>query len=96
MGRSRHTKKEVEEALRYAEENGWQVLERHGRGHAWGQLYCPFNDEACRCGAFCRVSIWSTPKSPGNHARQIRQVVDNCSPQRLLKVQEALKTYGEE
>ncbi len=43
---------------------------------------CPYNDEECRCGEFCITSIWSTPKNPGNHARALRRVVDNCSRQR--------------
>jgi hypothetical protein len=38
----------------------------------------PYNDVECRCGEFCIASIWSTPKNPGNHARQLRRVVDNC------------------
>ena len=43
-------------------------------------LMSPFdNDETCRCGEFCIASIWSTPKNPGNHARQIRRVIDNCT-----------------
>lgn len=24
------------------------------------------------------ASIWSTPRNPGNHARRLRRVVDNC------------------
>jgi len=48
-------------------------------GHAWGRMYCPFNDVVCRCGEFCVASIWSTPKNTGNHARQIRRIVDNCA-----------------
>ncbi len=77
MPRRKHSKSEVEKALRYAESRGWRV--EIGGSHAWGKIYCPFNDEACRCGEFCIASIWSTPKSPGNHARQIRRVVDNCT-----------------
>lgn len=46
---------------------------------AWGIIYCPYNDKECRCGAFCIASIWSTPKNAGNHAKQIKRVVDNCS-----------------
>lgn len=45
---------------------------------AWGKMYCPFNDIDCHCGEFCIVSIWSTPKDPANHAKQIKRVVDNC------------------
>jgi hypothetical protein len=47
--------------------------------HGWGKMYCPHNDPDCRCGEFCITVIWSTPRSPENHARQIRRVVDGCS-----------------
>lgn len=77
MTRSRHSKKEVEAALVYAEAHGWRV--EPAPGHAWGRLYCPYNDTECRCGEFCIVSVWSTPKNPANHARQLRRVVDNCT-----------------
>ena len=46
------------------------------------EIYCPYNDEECRCGEFCITSIWSTPKIPGNHARALRRVVDNCTTHR--------------
>lgn len=76
MTRARHPKKEVEEALRHAEANGWRVTV--GGSHAWGKMYCPYNDAECRCGEFCIASIWSTPKNPSTHARQLKRVVDNC------------------
>ncbi len=76
MSRDRHSKKEVEAALAYAESMGWRI--EKATGHAWGRLYCPFNNRQCRCGEFCVISIWSTPKNPGNFAGQIRRVVDNC------------------
>jgi len=77
MARKRHPKKEVEVALRYAEQKGWRV--EVGGSHAWGKMYCPHNDKECRCGAFCISSIWSTPRNAGTHANQIRRVIDNCS-----------------
>ena len=77
MARAAHPKKEVKDAIRYAESNGWRV--EVGGGHAWGRMYCPYNDVECRCGDFCIVSIWSTPKNPGNFAKQLRKVVDNCT-----------------
>lgn len=77
MTRRRHSKKEIEAALVYAEAQGWRV--ELASGHAWGRLYCPHNDSECRCGEFCIVSVWSTPKNPANHARQLRRVVDNCT-----------------
>ncbi len=77
MTRPTHPKKEVEEALRYAEMLGWRITV--GGSHAWGRIYCPYNNAECRCGEFCIMSIWSTPKNPGNHARALRRVVDHCS-----------------
>ncbi|EIK46644.1 hypothetical protein O59_000665 [Cellvibrio sp. BR] len=77
MPRRKHPHKTIEAALDYAEQHGWQV--EPGGSHAWGKIYCPFNDQQCRCGEFCIASIWSTPKNPENHAKQIRRVVDNCT-----------------
>lgn len=77
MSRKKHSKKEIEAALVYAEMNGWRV--EVGGSHAWGKIYCPFNDKECRCGEFCVSSIWSTPKNSQNHAKQIKRVVDNCA-----------------
>lgn len=77
MARPTHPKKEVEQALCHAESMGWRVAV--GGGHCWGRLYCPYNDRECRCGEFCVTSIWSTPRSPDNLARQLRRVVNNCS-----------------
>jgi hypothetical protein len=74
--RKSHQRKEIEGAIRHAEALGWEW--RKGAGHAWGILRCPWNDEECRCGEYCQISVWSTPRNPGNHARQIRRVVDGC------------------
>jgi hypothetical protein len=80
MARARHPSKEIEEALRYAEGNGWRVAV--GGGHAWGKIYCPFNDIACRSGTFYIASIWSTPRNPEDFARAVRRVVNNCTARR--------------
>lgn len=77
MARKSHPKKEIEDALTHAESHGWRITV--GGSHAWGKLYCPYNDEECRCGEFCITSIWSTPKNPGNEAKKLRRVVDNCT-----------------
>jgi len=74
MARKRHSKPEVEKAIQYAEALGWRV--EKGKNHAIYRLYCP---HATRAG--CQVSVWSTPKNPGNHARQIRAAVDRCPHQ---------------
>ena len=77
MSRRSHPHSDIEDALKYAEKNGWRV--DGGGGHCWGKIYCPYNDKACRGGIFCIASVWSTPKNSGNHAKQIRKVVDNCT-----------------
>jgi hypothetical protein len=82
MARARHPKKEIEAAIQHAEDNGWRIAV--GGSHAWGRLYCPYNDTECRCGEFCITSIWSTPKNPGNHSRQLRRVVDNCAARKRI------------
>jgi hypothetical protein len=74
--RKKHPKKDVEQALVYAEQQGWKI--EIGGSHAWGKMYCPYNMQDCRCGEFCITSIWSTPKNPTNHAKQIKRVVDHC------------------
>ncbi|ABA59392.1 hypothetical protein [Nitrosococcus oceani] len=76
MPRTRHSKQEIELALQHAEAKGWRI--EVGGSHAWGKMYCPANDAGCRCGEFCITSIWSTPRNPSNHARQLRRVVDRC------------------
>ena len=57
-------------------------------GHAWGKIYCPNNDNECRCGEFCISSVWSTPRNPVNHAKQIKRVVDNCTSLKSENIEE--------
>ena len=72
--RSRHPNKEIEAALNYAESLGWRVEKAKGKGHAWGRMYCRF---ANRRG--CKMSVWSTPGVPEDHAERIVKKVNNCS-----------------
>lgn len=74
--RKKHPDKEIEATIRYAETQGWQVVECSG--HAWGMLRCPHHDQECRCGQFCQMSVWSTPKDAGRHARQLKRKIDGC------------------
>lgn len=56
MARRRHSKKEVEGALQYAEKHGWTVSDTSA-GHRWSVAVCPGD---------CTppTSIWSTPECP--------------------------------
>ena len=80
MRRKRHPDKEVEAALKALEAVGWTVEEAKGRSaHAWGSVLCPANArDACRSGVFCRMSVWSTPRSPRAHARELLRKADGC------------------
>lgn len=75
MPRPSHSKKEVEEVLRHAEEQGWRI--ELGGSHAWGRIYCPYNDEECRCGEFCITSVehteepWQPCACPSARRRQL-------------------------
>ena len=80
MRRKRHPAKEIEAALATLESRGWAVEESKGRSaHAWGFALCPANArDACRSGVFCRMSIWSTPRNPLGHARELVRKADGC------------------
>ncbi|MCP4261225.1 MAG: hypothetical protein GY938_18945 [Ketobacter sp.] len=75
MKRSRHPSKDIEAALQEAEDQGWIV--EVGGSHCWGKLKCPTNS-GCRGGQYCIISISSTPRSPTNHAKQIKKAVNKC------------------
>jgi len=78
MPRSKHPNKDIEIALQYAEAYGWMILKATGSAHCWGFMRCPENNKSCWNGMHCQTSIWSTPKSPGNHAKAIKRFVDKC------------------
>ena len=71
--RNKHPNKEIEEAIQYAEQLGWEFRASGKSSHAWGRLLCPLHTREGH-----QLSIWSTPKNPNNFARQIRQRVDKC------------------
>ena len=93
MPRKLHPNKDIEAVLRYAEDRGWTVVPKGG--HAWGRIKCPFNDQECRCGEFCISCVWSTPRSPTNHARQLRRVIDKCVPHMQISVDDRNDEGGE-
>lgn len=71
--RPKHPNKDIELALKYAESKGWRYQQTGNSAHAWGKILCPL---ASREGH--SMSIWSTPKSAENHAKQIKRNVDAC------------------
>ena len=93
MARSKHPKPEIEAAIQHAEEHGWSVEE--GGAHAWGKMYCPYNDKNCRCGIHCITSIWSTPQNAGNHGKQLKRAVYNCTIEKARREQEQQQAQQE-
>lgn len=72
MSRPRHPNKHIERAVRYAESLGWRV--ELSNGHAWGHLLCPQNSREG-----CMIGVWSTPRNPESHARDLARDVDLCA-----------------
>lgn len=71
--RKKHPDKDIEKAICYAEEQGWQYKATGNSAHAWGRLLCPLHEREG-----CSMSVWSTPRSPSTHAKQIVQKVNVC------------------
>ncbi|MBI5128980.1 MAG: hypothetical protein HZA66_06030 [Rhodopseudomonas palustris] len=71
VGRPTHPSKEIEAAVSFAEEQGWSWVKVSG--HAWAKLLCPHHD---RDG--CVLFVWSTPRNPENHARQLLRQIARC------------------
>jgi hypothetical protein len=67
-----HANKHIREALKYALEQDWVIKKSGPRAHAWGIIYCLFGH------AYCWFAVYSTPKNPERHARDIYRTVDRC------------------
>jgi len=80
MARKRHPTKEIEDALKKLEELGWSVQPAKGqRSHSGGFVLCPAKlRNACRDAVFCRMSVWSTPRDPRGHARELLRKAQGC------------------
>jgi len=46
MSRRRHPDRTIEQALAYAESQGWRVEGLEPRAHGWGKMYCPSENHA--------------------------------------------------
>jgi hypothetical protein len=68
-----HPNKHINAAIEYAIGRGWALKKAGARAHIWGSLFCPHGDRGG-----CRISVFSTPRVPENHARWIRRLVDRC------------------
>jgi hypothetical protein len=70
---AKHPNKHIREAIAYAADRGWRVVKAGGQIHIWGNLYCPAQQRGG-----CIIHVYSTPRVPENHARNIRRGIDDC------------------
>ena len=70
--RSKHPNKVIEEAIKYAENQGW-AIKINEKGHALARLFCPGGNRGD-----CIISVWSTPRVAENHAKQIKRRIMSC------------------
>src|SRR5262245_15834438 len=68
-----HSNRYTREAISYALHNGWTLRKSGPRAHTSGLVYCA---QADRTG--CARAIYSTPRSPEDHAKDLRRAVDRC------------------
>ena len=73
MNRSKHPNKHIDDAITFAEANGWRYKKSGKSAHAWGRLLCVLQNREG-----CSMSIWSAPRDPVKHANQIRRKVNQC------------------
>ena len=69
-GRPRHPNKEIEKALREADEAGWAYRKPGKSSHVWGRMLLPGNP-----GEGAEFSVYCSPRNPGNTVKVIRRMV---------------------
>ena len=73
----KHPNKHIREAIEYAIDNGWDVVDTGKSGHAFCRLKCVLGH------AEHQMSVWSTPKDSETHAKQILRKVKQCNGDEL-------------
>jgi len=66
-----HPNEHIQAAIEYALSAGWHF--RQGKGHAFGRLFCGTAGHHEH-----QMSVWSTPRNPENHAKQLYRKVNIC------------------
>ena len=68
-----HSNKEISKAIEYALDHGFRIVAAGRSSHIKLSLYCPVTSREG-----CKVSVFSTPRSPEQHAKDIRDKIDRC------------------
>jgi len=71
----KHPNKQIRAAIEAAIEAGWQVDEAGKSAHCFCRLRCGIPEHKDHM-----MSVWSTPTSPENHAKQILRKIKQCAP----------------
>jgi len=71
----KHPHKHIQAAIDYALAKGWVWVAPGHSAHCFCRLRCgsPENQHQAH-----QLSVWSTPRSAENHAKQIKHKVDHC------------------
>ncbi|HHL2560843.1 TPA: hypothetical protein ACQ31I_002754 [Yersinia enterocolitica] len=70
-----HPNKHIQAAIEYALSKGWVWILPGDSAHCFCKLRCGNPEGEHRAH---QMSVWSTPKSAENHAKQIRRKVNHC------------------
>ncbi|MGP2522129.1 hypothetical protein ACTUSX_19865 [Pantoea ananatis] len=71
----KHPNKYIQAAIEYAVSKGWDWVAPGNSAHCFCKLRCGNPEDEHRGH---QMSVWSTPRSAENHAKQIRSMVDKC------------------
>nr|WP_318381681.1 hypothetical protein [uncultured Enterobacter sp.] len=71
-----HPDKHLRAAIDYALSEGWTFTPGGASAHCFGRLVCGSPGHKDHM-----MSIWSTPRSAQNHAKQIIRMVRRCHPE---------------
>jgi hypothetical protein len=71
----KHPNKQIRAAIEAAEQAGWQVVGAGKSAHCFCKLRCGTPEHSEHT-----MSIWSTPKSPEEHAKTILRKIKQCAP----------------
>lgn len=69
---AKHPNKSIQAALEYAKKHGWEIVPYGRSAHSFCRLRCKQGHTEHQ------MSIWSTPRNPENHAKQILRKVKEC------------------
>lgn len=69
---AKHPNKSIQAALEYAKKHGWEIVPSGRSAHSFCRLRCKQGHTEHQ------MSIWSTPRNPENHAKQILRKVKEC------------------